>query len=513
MKKVFFLLLFCICINLYAQDSLLVQYAQTITIEELKDHVRTLASDDFEGRGTGERGQIMASHYIKDAFKSSGLLGPSRSGDPYFQEFSLRKSGSTKIEIINRRDTLKSDTDIAVSGSISLKNGEYPIIFVGYGIDDEKYSDYLEADLTGKIAAFIAGEPQDKNGRYLLTGSFLPKYTDRGLSKAQMAFNKGAVLAIRIDPDKDQVEKLISMSKRFQTGNQLRLVNPNEDAQTGNIGLINMNMDNASRLFGVQSDDISKAIGRLNKGKNQTGVFASYVGLTLDNTSQYVNTENIVAYLEGTDLKNELVVVTAHFDHLGTRNGSIYNGADDNATGTAAVIEIAEAFALMAQNHQKPRRSILFIPVTGEERGLLGSRYYVENPLFPLENTVACVNMDMIGRSDNLHAENPNYVYVYVSGSKDQKLGLLAQEADSFISDSLLIPEFKFRNEIGRGMGGSDHASFEKVDIPVMYFHCGLHPDYHRPTDTWDKIEYAKYTEIARLVFYSTYMLATEDLD
>jgi len=508
MKKVFLLLLLLPLYLVNGQDSLLVQYSTGISQAELTEHVKTLASEEFEGRGTGDAGQKLASQYIKEQFIQMKLEGPSPYGDPYFQEFTLIKEGLQSLELIINQDTLSTNSNLAIMGSIPSCDTVYDLVFVGYGIDNEIYSDYENIDISGKIVAFIAGEPKDKNGKYLISGSYLPEYVDRGKTKAAIAIAKGAVASIRINPDHDQVDKMIQMLKRFSGGNQLKFPDNSPDNKKIS-GLIHLGINDASRVFNIKPSEFEKALVKLSKGKKQSRAFISKVKLLTTQHDAQVETENIVAFLPGTDLSDEYVIITAHFDHLGKRDENIYFGADDNATGTAAVIEIAEAFSELANAGIRPKRSILFMPVTGEERGLLGSRYYVKNPLFPLDKTVAAINMDMIGRSDDEHVENPDYVYVYISDTAESELALTANKAALCVQDEL-SPEYRYISDNDFRMGGSDHASFEKANIPVLYFFCGIHKDYHRPTDTWDKVEYEKLTAITRMVFVSAWQIANK---
>lgn len=507
-KKAILILLLLSFYLVNGQDSVLVKYSSDIRIDELKEHVKILASQRFEGRNTGEEGQKLAAQYIKEQFIQMGLIGPSPHGDPYYQEFSLLRSGRQSLKLIINHDTLSTDSNLAITGKLCDLDAEYDLVFVGYGIDHDKYSDYDDINVEGKIVAFIAGEPKDKKGKYLISESYLPEYTSRGKAKAAYAFEKGAIASIRINPEHDQVSNMIRIRKKFRSGNQLGF--PDQKSDKNRIsGLIHIGINDASLIFDIKQSAFEKAIVKLKHGKNQSGVFNSKIQLVSNLGATMVETENVVAFLPGTELSDEYVIITAHYDHLGKRDDNIYFGADDNATGTAAVIEIAEAFSELAKAGIRPKRSILFMPVTGEERGLLGSKYYVKNPLFSIEKTVAAINMDMIGRSDDEHAENPDYVYVYISDTAGSKMSLAAYSAAMYVQENLK-PEYRYIADRGLRMGGSDHASFEKVNVPVLYFFCGIHADYHRPSDTWDKIEFEKFTAITRMVFISAWQIANK---
>lgn len=221
--------------------------------------------------------------------------------------------------------------------------------------------------------------------------------------------------------------------------------------------------------------------------------------------------ENVVALIEGSDKKEEIVVISAHLDHIGVRNTNVYNGADDDGSGTVALMEMAEAFQEAANNGHRPRRSILFLHVTAEEIGLLGSKYYTNFPIFPLENTVTNLNIDMIGRIDDAHKNNRDYVYII----GDDKLSAELHEISEAINDKFtkinLDYTYNADDDPNRYYYRSDHYNFAKNNIPVIFYFNGTHDDYHRASDTPDKIEYDLLTKRAQLVFLTAWELANRD--
>lgn len=220
------------------------------------------------------------------------------------------------------------------------------------------------------------------------------------------------------------------------------------------------------------------------------------------------DSENIWAFIEGTDKKDEIVVVSAHYDHVGMKNGEIYNGADDDGSGTVSLLEIAQAFKLAEKDGFKPRRSILFLHVTGEEHGLHGSRFYSKNPLFPLEKTVADINIDMIGRRDTLHPNTNNYVYVIGSDRLSSELHTINEEMNNKYTKMELDYKYNDRNDPERIYYRSDHYNFAKHGVPAIFFFNGIHADYHKPSDTPDKIEYDALAKRAQLAFLVAWELA-----
>jgi Zn-dependent M28 family amino/carboxypeptidase len=216
--------------------------------------------------------------------------------------------------------------------------------------------------------------------------------------------------------------------------------------------------------------------------------------------------------MEGTDKKDEVLVISAHLDHIGiSANGEINNGADDDGSGTVSIIEIAEAFSKAKTDGKGPRRSILFLNVTGEEKGLFGSEYYSENPLLPLANTVADLNIDMIGRVDDAHKNDPKYVYVIGADKLSSELHTISEEANKKYVNYKLDYTFNDAKDPNRFYYRSDHYNFAKKNIPVIFYFTGVHEDYHRPGDDVEKIMFDKQAPIVKLVFYTAWELANRE--
>lgn len=227
-------------------------------------------------------------------------------------------------------------------------------------------------------------------------------------------------------------------------------------------------------------------------------------------SGQLPDSENILAYIEGTEKPDELVVISAHYDHVGIKAGKIYNGADDDGSGTVAIMEIAQAFQMAKNYGAGPKRSILFLHVTGEEHGLFGSQYYAENPIFPLVNTVANLNIDMIGRDDK---ENRGKQYVYVIGSEmlSTELKKINEEANKKTVNLELNYKYDNPQDPERLYYRSDHYNFAKRGIPIAFYFDGIHEDYHKPTDTPDKIDYPLLQKRTQLVFATAWELVNRE--
>ena len=220
--------------------------------------------------------------------------------------------------------------------------------------------------------------------------------------------------------------------------------------------------------------------------------------------------ENVLGYIEGTDLKDELIIITAHYDHLGKHDSLIFNGADDDASGTSGVLEIAEAFMLAKKEGKGPRRSVLIMPVSGEEKGLLGSKYYTDNPIYPLDKTIANLNIDMIGRVGDFK-DNPNYVYLIGSDMLSQDLHNISEEVNKKYIGLELDYTFNKKNDPNRYYYRSDHYNFAKNNIPVIFYFNGIHEDYHKPTDTIEKINFNKIEKITKFIFLTAWELANRE--
>ena len=224
-----------------------------------------------------------------------------------------------------------------------------------------------------------------------------------------------------------------------------------------------------------------------------------------------VETENVIAIIKGSEKPDEYVIITAHLDHVGITDGEIYNGADDDGSGTVALLEIAEAFKKAADKGKGPKRSVVFLHVTGEEKGLLGSAYYTDNPVYPLANTVVNLNVDMIGRIGSEKEGNDNYVYLIGSDKLSQELHDVSEEVNKRYTNLELDYTYNDENDPNRFYYRSDHYNFAKNDIPVIFYFNGTHKDYHKHTDTPDKIEYELLAKRSRLIFLTTWELANRE--
>ena len=218
--------------------------------------------------------------------------------------------------------------------------------------------------------------------------------------------------------------------------------------------------------------------------------------------------ENVLAYIKGSEKPDEVLIISGHLDHLGMEDDTIHFGADDNGSGSMAITEIAEAFKLAEQQGHSPKRSILFLHLTGEEIGLFGSKFYIENPLFKLDKTIANLNIDMIGRVDDRHEDNSNYIYIIGADRISKELEYTSSKTNKVFTNLELDYTYNAENDSNRYYYRSDHYNFAKQNIPAIFYFNGEHQDYHKPTDTADKINYPLLAKRTKLIFATAWQLA-----
>ncbi len=486
------------------------KYAATIEATTIKKHVYTLASDVFEGRETGTEGNKKASDYIAEQFLSYQI--PFAPGDDnYFQEVSFTTLKWTSMNLTSNDKPVEHLKDF-LSIPHFFPETEEPIhissmTFLGYGIDDPAYSDFAGKNVTGKHLLVYSGEPKDRSGKSRITGTEANSIWSTDFNLKIKAAKKAGAASIWIIEDK--LRDHVMVARKYFLSGATQMVSPEEIAEEY-VPHAMVSTRLGEEIAGSKRNKIIKLRNRItDKGKS----ICTKVPVDMDWTPvqqvQSTPGRNVLAYIEGSDpiLKNEVVIVSAHYDHLGKRGKDIYYGADDNASGTAAVLEIAQALSLAKANNEGPKRSVLCLLVTGEEKGLLGSQYYTEHPVFPLSQTVADVNIDMIGRADTLH-KNPNYIYVIGSDRLSTELHQINESANTQFTKLDLDYTYNRDDDPNRYYYRSDHYNFAKMGIPSIFYFSGTHDDYHRATDTPDKIMYERAETVARLAFHTTWEIA-----
>lgn len=494
MKKI--VLAFCVLLSgaIYAQDTTAINYASTINVADLQKHLYILASDSLEGRETGQKGQKLAADYIARHFEAIGIAP--YNGESYYQEFPLltQKIESSSLSITYNLEYLKDYYTFPYFGSTAFTFNELQC--VGYGWDEITCSDYRYLDVKDKVVLILSLDLLSEKEKSKIDNIELLDWN----YQLEKAYNHGAKAVVFVG--KDVKKKLSRYANYFAKEKRSVFI---EEAQF-KIPFVFVDESELESTIGITTSKLQKKVNKCKYASFKVeGSFNTEVESTL------LQGENVLGYLEGSDLKDELLVITAHYDHIGIHDGEIHNGADDDGSGTVAILELAEAFTKAKLEGNGPRRSILFMPVAGEEMGLLGSSYYTENPVFPLENTIADLNIDMIGRMDEKHEGNPDYVYLIGSDKLSTELHQISEDANTYYSQLELDYTFNEPNDPNRFYYRSDHYNFAKNNIPVIFYFNGVHKDYHKATDTVEKIHFGKISNITKLIFHTAWQLVNQD--
>src|SRR5271154_4057407 len=429
--------------------------------------VQYLASPELKGRATGSPEIEKAAHYIESQFRSFGLKPPA--GKDYEQAFPvaigahLGPGNHMRYAEPGEDAALAPERDFVPFSFSSNGKLDVPVVFAGYGITDKEkhYDDYAGIDVSGKIVLILRHEPNEGQ-----TPSEHASFAEKAVN-AKMHGAKGVIL----------INDLAAHAGKPDTIEKFARISGPSDA---GVFFVQVRVAVASKWFHAEGLDLQKIAGEMNRDAkpNSFPMAKLKVAIDVDVRHDTATAHNVAAYLPGETA--EYVVIGAHYDHLGlggefslapSQTGTVHPGADDNASGTAGVIELARWFS----RQPKQKRGILFLTFAGEELGLFGSSYYVNHPILPLDQAVAMINMDMIGRIRD------RKVYVGGVGTGTTFAALLKDAG----------PHHDFETDITErsGYGSSDHTSFTAKQVPVLFFFSGLHADYHKPSDTWDKID------------------------
>lgn len=483
-------------------------FARNITRQELEEQLNRLASKEFEGRETGSAGQEKAAAYIINRLKEIGVVKAPSLHD-FYQDVVFSYTQWENLGVTINDQVYEHLRDFVCRQE---QNQNIPrlnvneVIFLGHGIDDPRYSDYKSINVRGKTIMIYPGEPLDQDSLSMVTGTkaFSP-WANNLQRKLEAAADHRARVVLVVEPD---IRSMVSKNRSQILGQKL---------QFGQIPIpsvpntIFISTDMAKNIIGEHQENFTRNRGMVVK----TGMAIPLhlpVKMTIQQhiTRNVLYSKNIIGILPGLDpqLQDEVVVLSAHYDHLGKKGNSVFYGADDNASGTSAVLEIMETLAEAKEQGLGPRRSVMCIFFTAEEKGLLGSEYYSNNPAVPLEQTVVDINIDMIGRIDQQHAHTEQYVYVIGSNRLSTQLHDINEATNEEYSNLELDYTYNAKNDPNLFYYRSDHYHFAKHGVPSIFFFSGVHEDYHRPTDTPDKILFDKYGQITKHIFYLTWELA-----
>lgn len=473
--------------------------------EDLMAHVRFLAGDPLAGRETGTTAERLASGYIVNVFKEAGLTPPAKSpGGSYLQSFEVlldctlgdgnrlsleTRHGREKGEAVSWKGEAKRDF-LPLPGSIARGEAQGEIVFAGYGITapEHAYDDYAGLDVKGKVVLVLRHEPREKDPKSPFDGDRMTSHATFQ-AKIDRACALGAAGLVLVDDP-------------LHHPGDAPLEGP-LDVSAAGIPAVHARLSEMAPLLSAAGVDLRRLQEEIDRDlKPRSRPLPIAASLAVDVKAHPRTASNVVGILPGGDpvLASEAVVIGAHYDHVGLGHfgarggaadrGQIHNGADDNASGTAALLELARAFG--RPGAPKPRRTLVFVAFTGEELGCLGSRHYVAHPAWPLEKTVAMINMDMVGRSNG---------QLTVGGvGTGSGLKALVEKAAEGSGLELAFGE--------SGFAPSDNAPFCEKKVPALFFFTRMHADYHRPTDDVEKIDAAGLEAVTGIVFRAATALA-----
>lgn len=465
------------------------KYSQGVTPAGLREKLSVIAGAGMEGRETATPGQRRAAGYIEDRFQKLGLT-PGTSGGyqmqyPVYQDTLIEAS----LQVNGKMHKLDSTFSLDIASAANGTYGINEVIFASYGIVDSNRNDYKDFDIRGKWILIFEGTPTsdtpvDRRSPYGNAAKVL---------KAKSLGAKGVFIMTN-----DIVNK-----SNFNTKGRMYL----KKIETESVPVITVSTQLAHELLGLNPARLLENIKI-----TPTGSYKSKVQFAINKRTLTLQSSNVIALLPGTDKKDEFVLITSHYDHLGVKGKEIYYGADDDGSGTTSVIQIAEAFAKAKNEGHGPRRSIVFMTVSGEEKGLLGSEFYSEHPAFPLSKTSVDLNIDMVGRIDpSYKGDSLNYLYIIGDDKLSSNLRPLTDSLNKRYLNMQLNRQFNNLNDPNRYYYRSDHYNFAKNGVPVIFYFNGTHADYHQPTDTVDKINFDLMSKRVKLVFYTAWEMANRN--
>lgn len=475
-----------------------VPFAKTISADDLKKHLFIVAGREMEGRETATEGQRKAAAYIENYFKSLGLAPGNKDifqqTYPVFQD-SLVQAG---LEVNGKKFELNKDfgMNLAAVYSATMFCGE--VVFVGYGISDSTRNDYAGINARGKIVLVLAGSPP-KPANAQPSNNRNREVVINPYAVQEAAAKNGAAAILLVQTN---FPRRAGATRGNQYTNGFRkTIFPNTFAISEAV---------AETIMG---GDYAPAKESMKQGNPVAKSYNANVMIDFKKTTLKLESSNVIGFLEGTDLKDEYVVITAHYDHLGKRDTVIYYGADDDGSGTVSVLELAEAFVKAKAAGKGPRRSIIFMTVSGEEKGLWGSAYYGDHPTYPLDKTTVNLNIDMIGRIDPKRktGDSTNYVYVVGDDKLSSDLKPISESVNKKYTKLELDYKYNDPKDTERIYYRSDHFNFARKGVPIIFYFNGTHADYHRPSDTPDKIDYVQMAKRAQLVFYTAWEMANRN--
>jgi len=496
---------FLIAYNTSAQEASIAEiYASFIDSTDLKRKVYTLADDSFLGRETTKEGQKIAEEFIVSEFKKLSISEGNNGS--YLQEYSVINRafntiqfqiGDKLIDSSKEMFTINSNKDLSLSAN--------SMVFAGYGITTDNYNDYENLSVEDKVVFIFDGTPKDEEGIAILEDKENNKWNRYSSLKEELAFKNGAIAIVFVLED---FEITYRKFEKYLSRGGVSLFDPENDLLADFPSII-MKDSSFYDLFNINKSYCIKNQRNKEVGKKaKEMVLKKKVSIDIECNKTVSTSSNVLAKITAKDSLAPWLVLSAHYDHEGIDSSVVYNGADDNASGTSAVLEIAKVFKKASDNGAIYEKNILFLLVSGEEKGLLGSKYYTTNPVVDLQNTIVNLNIDMIGRVDKKHQGNANYVYVIGADKISQELHDINESMNTAYTKLELDYTYNLETDPNRYYYRSDHYNFAKNGIPVIFYFNGTHEDYHKPTDTADKIVYSALYYRTQLVFHTAWYIA-----
>jgi len=537
------IMLFSAC--LFAQTEIESKGLDAITEESVSGQLKFLSSDWTQGRETGTKGIDMAADYIASIFKSLGLkpagdfqavrtgrrrmmfsMTPPEQERTFFQNFELieyEPGNEMELSVSFKEGDLRKEisfnyrTDFSVNTSDYAEKFTAPVVFVGYGITDKEknYDDFANIDVSGKLVLRLAGYPghldKESKGYKLFDVTNYMAMRNLYQTKSEALRNSGAVGVLEVNYSGNTsrawaVNKPYRWDLPYYEGDtppprsrrRMRLVS---DELSTNLTVVTISNRIANLLVkgtGIDIEEFEKAVAE-NLTPSSRILYEKEVSVETSVNTKIITTQNVVGYIEGEN-PDEIVVIGGHYDHLGYYDGYIWNGADDNASGTVAVMEIARAFLATGV---KPKKTMVFAAWAAEEKGLLGSRYFVSHPFKPLKNITMNMNFDMIARDAPNDKEGNKTGVTYTSHAVQLK---------EFLENDVKITGLDASIRASSSpRGGSDFAPFAEKNIPIISHMAAMHEDYHQPTDHFNKVNIEKMTKIIELGFLTAWKVANLD--
>ena len=490
----FFLLILLLTYNFSFSQELARKYSTLISPDSLKNTVLILASDSLEGRETGKRGQKKAAEFLAEKYIAMRLL-PKGINNASADDLILREENYLQNHPISLKNN--KSRNISLNGENFLFGKDF--FYHSLNIDSFVLINEVKYIGIGKFADSekVLKRISENNTPNILLDDFGPIPLETILEKIERNKRSGSPLVFLISSEQNIAKLFLNKSNAIIDSTP---------------PVIYISKELAEAFF--KPNKYIRISSKLNrKSKTFIKKCACQLSFTLVKNPDELSGENVIAMIPGSDLSGETVVISSHYDHLGKKDSLIYHGADDNASGTSTVVELARIFQKAKADGHGPRRNLLFLNVSGEEKGLLGSSWFVQNPTIPLNSIVTDLNIDMVGRTDAEHDSTGirNYLYIIGSNRMSEQLHSINEAMNDSGPRLELNYKYNVPNEPNNFYQRSDHYNFIKNNIPAIFYFNGTHADYHKPTDTADKIDFLLLSLRAQLVFMTAWELVNRN--